>query len=82
MSGATGSIRVRYDRERDVLYISLGQPRPGYAAPAAGCDRLLFRYDDRSDQVIGATIFGFRRLDRKLLQSIMPFPVDLESINP
>ena len=47
-----------YDEEADVLYISIGEPRP-----AVGTDigqGVVVRYDEKKKEVVGITILGFR----------------------
>ena len=52
------SLNWEYDEEADVLYISVGKPRP-----AVGVDigqGVTVRYDKKKKEVIGLTIIGFR----------------------
>lgn len=47
-----------YDREADVLYVSIGKPRK-----ATGVDigqGVIVRYDEKRGQVVGLTIMGIR----------------------
>lgn len=50
----SAALHFQYDRANDVLYISLGQPRPSY------CDEVLpgifLRKDLCTDEVTGVTI--------------------------
>ena len=59
------SITWDYDEEADVLYVSIGEPRP-----AAGIDigdGLVLRYDEARNEVAGLTVIGLRdRLLRHL----------------
>ena len=47
-----------YDEEADVLYLSLGEPRP-----AVGMDigeGIVVRYDETKKEVVGLTLIGLR----------------------
>lgn len=57
---AQPSIRVDYDSEADVLYVSYGLPRPGYGDQ--GDDDIILRFSEYDDSPTGATIVGYREL--------------------
>ena len=62
-AGATTT--TEYDAEADVLYISVGTPRPALGVDIG--DGLVVRFDEARREVAGLTIIGFReRLARKL----------------
>jgi uncharacterized protein YuzE len=47
-----------YDNEADVLYLSVGKPRP-----AVGIDignGVVLRYDEGTQEVVGLTVIGLR----------------------
>lgn len=50
-------LRISYDKDADVMYVSIGDPKP------AICETLdngvIIRYDEKSDKVIGFTIIDF-----------------------
>ncbi len=52
-------LRIAYDSNTDVLYVSIGNPKP------AICDTLdsgvVIRYDEETEDVIGFTIINFLR---------------------
>ena len=59
------SLNWEYDEEADVLYISVGKPRP-----AVGLDigqGVVVRYDQKKKEVVGLSILGFRT---RTLQSL------------
>ena len=59
------SLNWEYDEEADVLYISVGRPRP-----AVGLDigeGVVVRYDQKKQEVVGLSILGFRA---RTLQSL------------
>ena len=51
-------IRAAYDRHQDVLYVSLGHPRPDYGEESDG--GILWRFAEADDAPCGVTVFGFR----------------------
>jgi len=54
-----------YDEEADVLYISVGSPRPAVTLDLG--EGILARYDEESRKVVGISVLGFRS---RLLESL------------
>ena len=57
-----------YDEDADVLYLSIGPPKP-----AEGIDigeGVILRYDDREKEVVGLTLIGMRERLLKNLNRI------------
>ena len=52
------TITWEYDEEADVLYISLGEPRPALGADIG--EGVVVRWDEKKNEVVGITILGFR----------------------
>jgi uncharacterized protein YuzE len=53
-----GDITWDYDEDSDVLYLSVGEPRP-----AVGMDigeGVILRYDESRQEVVGLTLMGLR----------------------
>jgi uncharacterized protein YuzE len=48
-----------YDKEADVLYISLGEPRKGVAVDIS--DGVIARYNENSETIVGITLIGLRQ---------------------
>lgn len=48
-----------YDEEGDVLYISVGDPRPAVTIDLG--ESILARYDEKEKEVVGITILNVRR---------------------
>ncbi len=46
-----------YDREADVLYVSIGKPKPGISEETK--DGIVLRYDVETNKFIGFTIVDF-----------------------
>ena len=54
-----------YDEEADVLYLSIGEPRPAVGVDLG--DGVILRYDEVGKEVVGITFIGLReRLLREL----------------
>ena len=47
-----------YDEEADVLYISIGQPRPALGVDIG--EGVILRYDESEHEVVGITMVGLR----------------------
>lgn len=47
-----------YDEEADVLYLSLGTPRPAVGVDIG--DGVVLRYDEETQEVVGITVIGLR----------------------
>ena len=54
-----------YDEDADVLYLSLGAPRPAVGVDIG--DGIILRYDEGTHEVVGVTLIGVRS---KLLQQL------------
>ncbi|MGB9858833.1 MAG: DUF2283 domain-containing protein [Moorellaceae bacterium] len=67
---------LNYDKEHDVLYISLGEPVPSYSEED-GAEGVLIRYSLATGEVSGATILDYSKRDKKELLKLLPFPVVL-----
>ena len=52
------SITWDYDEEADVLYLSVGDPRPAIGIDIG--DGLVLRYDEERHEVAGLTVIGLR----------------------
>lgn len=59
------SITWDYDEEGDVLYLSIGEPRPAVGVDIG--EGMIIRYDDSKKEVVGLTVLGLRsRMMRSL----------------
>lgn len=47
-----------YDEEADVLYLSIGEPRPSVSVDLG--EGMVARYDEGENEVVGLTVIGFR----------------------
>jgi uncharacterized protein YuzE len=54
-----------YDEDADVLYLSIGEPRPALGVDLG--EGLVLRYDETQKEVVGLTVVGLRsRLVKEL----------------
>jgi uncharacterized protein YuzE len=51
-------VRWDYDEEADVLYLSVGEPRPAVGIDIG--DGAIVRYDETRREVVGLTVIGLR----------------------
>jgi uncharacterized protein YuzE len=56
-----------YDEEADVLYISVGKPRPAVGVDIG--EGVIVRWDEKRKEIVGLTIIGLRA---RLAESITP----------
>ena len=64
-----GNLTWDYDDGADVLYISIGDPKPAVGVDVG--DGLILRYDQAANEVVGLTVIGVRdRLIRGLTGTI------------
>jgi uncharacterized protein YuzE len=64
--GKPGPITWEYDEEADVLYLSVGEPRPAVGVDIG--EGIVVRYDESQNEVVGLTLLGLRaRLVRGLI---------------
>jgi uncharacterized protein YuzE len=47
-----------YDEAADVLYVSVGTPRPAVGIDVG--DGVILRYDEANNEVVGLTLVGLR----------------------
>lgn len=61
------ALNWEFDEEADVLYISVGKPRPAIGTDIG--EGVIVRYDDKKKEVVGITIIGFRTRTLKSLEA-------------
>jgi uncharacterized protein YuzE len=69
--------RTKYDKESDVLYISLGKARPAYVKEDNELPCLNIRYDIETGEIVGATVVDYSFVNKNMLRQKLPFNVDL-----
>lgn len=55
---AADALRWKYDEEADVLYISIGEPRPAVTVDLGV--GVLARYNEAKKELVGITLVGMR----------------------
>ncbi len=51
-------VNWNYDEESDVLYLSVGDPRPAVGVDIG--EGIVARYDEENKEVVGVTLIGLR----------------------
>ena len=67
---AEGAPRGSYDEGADVLYISLGAPRPAVGVEIE--NGVIVRYDEETNEIVGVTLVGLREKTSRELS--LPIP--------
>lgn len=82
MSGqmAQDGLVCNYDPRHDVFYISLGRPVPSYSDDDI-TKGVLIRRSFIDGKITGATILDYSKRDKRYLEKILPFKVDLSKFN-
>ncbi len=70
---------INYDSKYDILYIFNTTPRIAYEDEIE--PGIFLRMDDNNDEIIGATISGYKNINKRLLDEIIPFSIDHKYIN-
>jgi uncharacterized protein YuzE len=52
-------LRFLFDREADILYLSVGKPRPALSKEVG--DDIVVRVDPKNQRVVGCTILNFTK---------------------
>lgn len=65
-----------FDREADILYLSVGKPRPAIAKEVG--DDILVRVDPKTHRVVGCTILNLTKRFRHMKEAeLLPLAGDL-----
>jgi uncharacterized protein YuzE len=62
----SGNLRINYDDSSDVLYLSIGEPRPALTREAEEDDTFLVRTDRDTGEMVGITILDYYQHFRQL----------------
>jgi uncharacterized protein YuzE len=65
-------MQLAYDREADVLYLSVGEPRPALSREVG--DDVLLRIDAQTGEIVGLTVLN---LSTRRVAEALPIHVDL-----
>ena len=62
------TIDWEYDEEADVLYLSVGMPKPAVGVDIG--EEVVVRYDEVNNEVVGLTVLGLReRVIKEIAES-------------
>jgi uncharacterized protein YuzE len=64
-------MQLAYDREADVLYLSVGEPRPAISREVG--DDLLLRIDAKTGEIVGLTVLNLSTRDSETLPIAVDF---------
>ncbi|MGB9867361.1 MAG: hypothetical protein ACPLPR_05565 [Bacillota bacterium] len=70
-------VDVYYDKQADVLYISVGEPVPSVSVEDDEVEGLHLRYSIDSEELSGATIVWYSHQDKAQIRKRLPFEVCL-----
>lgn len=72
-------IQLYYDKEGDVLYLSVGDPRPAISEEIG--DDVLMRVAADTGEVVGLTVLNFSsRFDSSDVSQILPIGIELHKL--
>ena len=63
---SSDQIKRTYDEDADVLYLSVGEPRPAIGVDIG--DGIVLRYDEAQNAVVGLTVIGLKDRLRAVLR--------------
>jgi hypothetical protein len=63
-AGFIGHLRIQYNRDGDVLYVSIGEPRAANTLPDD--EGVLIRQDPKTHEIVGVTILDYEERFRHL----------------
>ena len=73
--------QIFYDKDADVLYLSIGEPRPAISEELG--DDLLLRRDLETSEVVGLTILNLSSRFGALSEpQSLPFEIELHKLTP
>ncbi len=74
-------LKLNYDKKNDILYLSIGDPKPSYGEEDVS--GIVIRRDMASNDITGITIFDFmKRITEKTIDSKdLPIQVDFQEIS-
>ncbi|WP_413780315.1 DUF2283 domain-containing protein [Anaeroselena agilis] len=78
MNGRKRKLTLNYDTEHDILYVSLGTPRPSYCS--RDVDGILIRNSFNDGRFSGVTIMDFSKRTKEQLQKVIPVKLDIENL--
>ncbi len=78
MNARRRKLTLNYDENHDVLYVSLGTPKPSYCDN--DIDGVLIRRSIKSNRLSGLTIMDFSKKNKEQLKRIIPYKINLDEL--
>lgn len=71
-------LKINYDKKFDVLYVTIGEPKPSYGDEET--PGLVILKDINTDEITGVTIFDFKkRLENNMIDELnIPIKLDID----
>ncbi len=79
----TDTVRVHYDRDDDILHVSLGEPVPHYYQAIPGISGAYTKHAMSDGRICGAMVFWYSLLDpveRVVVETYLPLKVDAPDV--
>lgn len=71
-------VTINYDKDHDILYVSIGTPKPSYCDD--DIEGVLIRRSMETNRLSGVTIMDFSRKNKEQLKRIIPFKLDINDL--
>ncbi|GAB6180970.1 hypothetical protein JCM14036_22890 [Desulfotomaculum defluvii] len=78
MNARKKKLTLNYDKSHDILYVSIGLPKPSYCAD--DIEGVLIRRAIQTDRLSGVTIMDFSQRSKEQLKKIIPFKLEIEDL--
>ena len=72
-------LSLNYDKKHDVLYISIGAPKPSYGDEEKS--GVVILRDINTDEITGITIFDFKKRLESNSLNVLDLPINIDFIN-
>jgi uncharacterized protein YuzE len=71
-------MQLFYDADSDVLYLSIGDPRPAVSEEID--DDVLLRLDPETGEIVGLTVLSLARFTSLTASRLLPLEIDLRKL--
>lgn len=78
MNANKNKLNLNYDKDNDVLYVSMGKPKPSYCEE--DLNGVLIRRSFQNNKYSGVTIMDFSKKSKEQLRSSIPFKIDVDEL--
>lgn len=69
---------INYDENHDVLYVSVGRPKPSYCDE--DIDGILIRKTFASNRFSGVTILDFSKRTKEQIRESLPYKINVDEL--